>query len=122
MFGAGLNWRDTIAGQIQAATGIQSANLAVNGFATDQAYLRFRSEMPRFAHPVAVVAIFGPALMERNLHHNKPWLDDRLRWHPTESEWRLHHLFRFLTPLHREATILAAERTARSILLAEHAM
>lgn len=122
MFGAGLNWADTIPGRVQSATGLQSANLAVNGFATDQAHLRLREEIARFAQPVAVVAIFGPALMERNIRHNKPWLDADLGWHPAESEWRLHHLFRFLVPLHKTATIRTATAAARSVLCADQAI
>ena len=48
-------------------TGIQSANLAVHGFGSDQAYLRLAIELPRFRQPVAVVSLFMTALFGRNL-------------------------------------------------------
>ena len=40
MAGEGLNWDETIPAQVGALMGVQSANLAVHGFATDQSYLR----------------------------------------------------------------------------------
>ena len=40
-----------------AGLGAQSANLAVDGYGNDQAYLRLEAELPRFRHPIAVVAM-----------------------------------------------------------------
>ena len=38
-------------GQVGARMQIQSVNLAVHGFSTDQAYLRLQEELPRFVNP-----------------------------------------------------------------------
>src|SRR3954471_9614294 len=62
MFGEGLTWEERIPAQVESMLGVQSANLAVHGFATDQAYLRLERELPRFRRPVAVVSLFMPAL------------------------------------------------------------
>src|SRR4051812_32814060 len=58
VFGYGLDWPDTIPAQVQAITGIPTANIAINAHAIDQTYLRLRAELPRFRHPVAVVVPF----------------------------------------------------------------
>jgi hypothetical protein len=84
IFGYGLDWGDTIPVQVQAMTGVQTANIAVNAHATDQILLRLRHELPRFQRPVAVVIPFMPRLFDRNLDLDRPHLDARLRWHPGE--------------------------------------
>lgn len=84
VFGYGLDWLDTIPAQVQAITGVQAANTAVNAHATDQAFLRLRHELPRFHKPVAVVIPFMARLFDRNLDLDRPHLDSRLRWHPAE--------------------------------------
>src|SRR4051794_14722785 len=61
MVGHQLAWSETIAAQTSVMLGVQSANIAVSGFATDQAYLRLAAELPRFHHPVAVVSLFAPS-------------------------------------------------------------
>lgn len=63
MAGEGLNWDDTVPAQVGALMKVQSASLAVHGFATDQSYLYLESELPRFQRPVAVVTLFMPALL-----------------------------------------------------------
>src|SRR3954468_23071935 len=52
MFGEGLTWDESVPAQVGAMTSVQSANLAVHGYSTDQAYLRLQSELPHFRHPV----------------------------------------------------------------------
>jgi hypothetical protein len=84
IFGYGLDWPDTIPAQVQALTGIQAANTAVNAHSTDQILLRLRHELPRFQRPVAVVVPFMPRLLDRNLDQDRPHLDSRLNWHPAE--------------------------------------
>jgi hypothetical protein len=84
VFGYGLDWRDTIPAQVQAMTGIQAANTAVNAHATDQVLMRLRHELPRFRRPVAVVIPFMARLFDRNLDLDRPHLDSRLRWHAGE--------------------------------------
>ena len=48
MFGKGLTWEESIPAQVGAMLGKQSANLAVDGYGNDQAYLRVQAELPRF--------------------------------------------------------------------------
>ena len=67
MVGEGLTWDESIAAQIGAALGIQSANIAVHGYSTDQAYLRLENELPRFRRPIAVVSLFMTGLFCRTL-------------------------------------------------------
>jgi hypothetical protein len=105
MLGFRLNWRETLAGRIAAGTGLQSANLAVNGYSTDQALMRLSQALPHFQRPVAVVMLFAPGLLERNLEDDRPHLDADLRWHAARPAWRLEHVLRNVFPYHHRATI-----------------
>src|SRR5206468_425349 len=97
MVGHQLAWAETIAAQTSAMLGLQSANIAVSGFGTDQAYLRLAAELPRFRHPVAVVLLFAPSIFDRNLDDDRPHLGPGLLWLPPERHWRLTTLIsRFL--------------------------
>ncbi|MEA3033919.1 MAG: hypothetical protein QOH86_1935 [Sphingomonadales bacterium] len=98
VFGYGLDWPDTIPAQVQAITGIQAANIAVNAHAMDQTYLRLRAELPRFRRPVALVVPFMAQTFDRNLDRDRPHLDASLRWHPAEPpSFRLVELARRVT-------------------------
>lgn len=117
MFGYRLPWRETIAAQVEARTGIQTANLAVNAFATDQAFLRLRRELPRFRRPVAVVIPFVPMLFDRNLDEDRPHLDGRLDWHPGRPPpLRLVELARRLLRYRSEETIADGIATTQAVL------
>jgi hypothetical protein len=105
MFGEGLTWEETVPAQVGAAMGIQSANLAVHGYSTDQAYLRLEAELPHFRHPVAVVALFMTALFGRNLDDDRPHLGPRLVWLPAESHGRLASLATLLVPYRTDETV-----------------
>ena len=94
MVGHQLAWSETIAAQTSAMLGVQSANIAVSGFATDQAYLRLAAELPRFRHPVAVVSLFAPSIFDRNLDDDRPHLGRGLVWLPPVRQWRLMALAR----------------------------
>jgi len=85
LLGYGLEWPETIPAQVQALTGVQAVNMAVNAHGTDQTYLRLRRELPRFRRPAAVVVPFVPALFDRNLDSDRPHLDPALGWHPAEK-------------------------------------
>jgi hypothetical protein len=106
MFGYGLNWRDTIPARVEAALGVQTANLAVPAFGTDQSLLRLRRELPRFARPAAVIILFTPFLLDRNLDRDRPHLDPRLGWHAAEPpRLRLVELGRRLVRYRGDAAI-----------------
>ena len=85
--------------------GVQSANLAVHGFATDQAYLRLESELPRFQRPVAVVTLFMTALLGRNLDDSRPHLGPGLIRLPAVRHTRLMSLATLIVPFRRETTV-----------------
>jgi hypothetical protein len=86
MFGEGLTWEESIPTQVETLVGVQSANLAVHGYSTDQIYLRLARELPHFSRPVAVVAIFMPELFGRNLDDDRPHLEPGLEWGPARAE------------------------------------
>jgi hypothetical protein len=107
MTGYALNWDESVPAQVQALAGIKSANIAVNGYATDQAYLRLRDELPRFHHPVALVILFMPTLFDRNLDVDRPHLGPGLVWEPGIYQWRLARVLDIMFPYR---SITAVER------------
>lgn len=117
MFGKGLDWRETLAGRIQGMSGIQSANLAINSYSAGQTYLRVNSELPKFTRPVALVILFAPTLLVRDLDHNRPWIDQAGQWHPSKRTWYLSRAARALLPYRSPAAIDKAAVIDRQILL-----
>lgn len=118
MVGQGLTWDETVPGQVGALTGMQCANLAVHGFASDQAYLRLSAEMPRFRKPVAVVALFSPALFDRNLDDDRPHLGPGLVWRPANPRWRLAIIASWLAPYRGDEVIEQGITVTREVLRA----
>jgi len=116
MLGFRLNWPETIAGRTEALTGVQAANLAVNGYGTDQAFVRLHDELPRFAMPVAVVALFAPSLFERNLDDDRPHLDAALRWQAGRPTLKLERLMKNVALYHRIAAIEQAMAATSAVL------
>ena len=57
--------------------GVQSVNMAVYGYSTDQMYLKLERELPRFRQPEAVVLLYMTALFGRNLDDDRPHLRRR---------------------------------------------
>ena len=117
MFGKGLNWPDSMAARVEATSGAQSANLAVSAYSLSQDYLLLQRELPRFRRPLAVVVLFGPDLMVRDLDRGRPWIDGAVRWHAGTWSWHLGHLGRVLFPYHRSAAVAEAVATDRRILM-----
>ena len=105
MFGEGLTWEESIPAQVGALLEIQSANLSVHGFGTDQAYLRLETELPRFHRPVAVVSLFMTALFGRNLDQDRPHLGPGLMWLPATPHGRLASLATWLVPYRSDETV-----------------
>jgi hypothetical protein len=98
MLGFGLDQAESLPAQVQAMTGVQAANLAVDGYATDQAYLRLRREWPRFRRPAAVVFLYTPEVFHRNLDIDRPHLATGLVWRPAANQGRLMKVWRWLVP------------------------
>ena len=118
MLGYRLNWDQTAAPQIGAATGLQTVNLAVNGYGADQEWMLLRQKLPQFAAPRVVVALFAPLLIERSLDRHRPHLDADLRWHAAKPGWRLEKLFRKLLLYHSAARIERGIASTRSSMRA----
>jgi hypothetical protein len=118
MVGHGLTWSESVPAQVEALLGIQSANMAVHGFASDQAYLRLQAELPRFRRPMAAVALFMPGLFNRNLDDDRPHMGPGLVWLPSEPRWRLVAIAGLLVPYRREETIELGVRVTREVLCA----
>jgi hypothetical protein len=122
MVGEGLTWDESIAARVGAALGIQSANIAVHGYSTDQAYLRLEHELPRFRRPVAVVSLFMTGLFGRNLDHDRPHLDAGLVWRPAFPRARLRALAQVFVPYRTNASIDNGLRVTREVLRATAAL
>jgi hypothetical protein len=118
MAGYGLNWDETVPAQVEALLGTQCANLAVNGFATDQAYLRLLAELPGFRHPVAVVTVFIPTLFDRNLDDDRPHLGPELVWQPGVYQWRLARIRDVMFPYRSRDAIERGISVTREVLRA----
>ena len=99
-------------------TGIQSANLAVHGYSTDQEYLRLEAELPHFRRPVAVVSLFMTALFGRNLDDDRPHLRPGLVWLPAQSHARLKALATLIVPYRSDATVERGVAMTRDVLRA----
>lgn len=118
MVGERLAWKDTIPARTEQMTGIQSANIAVSGYATDQAYLRLKSDIARFRTPIAVVMLFSPSIFDRNLDDDRPHLMSGLQWHPPARRWRLAALARRVVRYRSAETIERGIATTREVLRA----
>jgi hypothetical protein len=118
VFGEGLMWDESIPAQLGAMTGIQSVNLGVNGYSSDQAYLRLQNELPRFRHPVAVVSLFMTMLFGRNLDDDRPHLGPGLVWLPATPRSRLAALGRLFVPYRSDADVERGVTLTRDVLRA----
>jgi hypothetical protein len=136
VFGEGLRFDETIPAQAAAMVGARAVNLGVNGYSSDQAFLRLRQQLPRFQKPRAVVSIFMPVLFGRNLDDDRPRLGPGLTWMPAARHARLVSLARLFVPYRTDeqvtrgialtqdvlrATVdLARSRGARPLLIVPH--
>lgn len=118
MVGEKLPWDETIPAQTGSLLHLQSANIAVSGFANDQAYLRLKSELSRFSHPVAVVTLFSPALFDRNLDDDRPGLGPGLTWHPAQNRSRLMTIARRLIRYRSDEAIERGVAATQDVLRA----
>jgi len=122
MAGAGLPWAESLPGQLASEHGPQIADIAVTGYSTDQSYMRLKAQLARFDCPVAVVTLFMPSFLERNLNDDRPHLDRDLRWHPARQPWRLESLARMVFPYRRVTTIDDGVVMTRAVLRATNAL
>jgi hypothetical protein len=73
-FGWGLDYAETFPAQVGADLGVQVVNLAVPAYGNDQAYARLVRALPDFSQVRAVVSVFLPVQLERNLAFWRPRL------------------------------------------------
>ncbi len=66
-FGYGLPHDETFVHLVGRDLGVQTVNLAVVGYGNDQAHRRVIDALPRFARPLAVVTVFVPDQIGRNV-------------------------------------------------------
>ena len=118
MVGQGLTWEETVPAQVEALLGTQCANLAVHGFANDQAYLRLVAELPQFRQPTAVVSLFTPGLFDRNLDDDRPHVRPDLLWAPARPRWRLAMIASWLVPYRSNEEIERGIAMTRAVLRA----
>lgn len=118
MFGKGLTWEESVPGQVGLMLGRQSANLAVDGYGNDQAYLRVQAELPRFRQPVAVVAMFMTTLFGRNLDDDRPHLGPGLEWLPGVRHGRLRSLAQLIAPYRSDDTVERGITVTREVFRA----
>ena len=118
MFGDGLTYDESIPGQVEAMLGVQAVNLGVYGFSTDQMYLRLRAELPRFPHPLAVVAPFMTTLFGRNLDDDRPHLTRGLVWQAAREKGRIATLAGLFFPFRRDTTVERGIAVTREVLVA----
>ena len=122
MAGEGLTWDESVPGQVAQILHLQSVNLAVDGYSTDQAYLRLERELPRYRKPVAVVMLFMTALFGRNLDRDRPYLESDLTWRPARPRSRLLSLAQIFVPYRRDAAVEQGVRNTRDVLEATAAL
>jgi hypothetical protein len=73
-FGYGLSYDETLPALVAHDLGVQAVNLAVVGYGNDQAYLRVVDALARHARPLAVVTVFVPDQVRRNVDGWRPRL------------------------------------------------
>jgi hypothetical protein len=72
--GWGVPYEQSFPALVAAALQVQVVNVAVAGFANDQAYLRGKEALAKFAHPVALVTVAVSEQIERNVRPTRQHL------------------------------------------------
>jgi hypothetical protein len=118
--GHGLEWPATFAARVGERLGVQVVNVAEGGYGSDQAHLRAVDALPRFAHPIAVVSLFLPVQLHRNLQDDRSRLVVRsgeLVVEPSSrSPFRLRQVFVDEIPYLSEAKLQRSLDLTRAIL------
>jgi hypothetical protein len=116
MFGDSLTYDESVPAQVEMMLSVQSVNMAVYGYSTDQTYLRLEREVPQFREPKAVVALYMTALFGRNLDDDRPHLLPGLEWQPAIQHGRLITLAGLIVPFRRDATVENGVAVTREVL------
>jgi hypothetical protein len=134
MAGHGLTWEESLPAIVGDALKLQVANLAVDGYAADQSFVRLMDAIPHFQRPVAVVSLFLPLMVNRMGRLDHPRLafegneakflpprpiqslrltqvfDESIDFHP---EWEIQSA----AEIFRQTARLARERNARMVFV-----
>jgi len=134
--GHGLPWDETYPALVGKALGVQVVNLGVHGYGFDQQFLRLYDTLPAFEHPVAIVTIYLPLMIDRASEETHPHLEFAGRepvvepldgfWHRSAlvrawwlaRPYRTDHPLELAAQIFRETNRLARERGAKAIFLA----
>jgi hypothetical protein len=73
-FGYGLTHEETFVHRVEEDLGVEAVNVAVVGYGNDQAYRRVLDVLPGLARPLAVVTVFVPDQIARNVDRWRPRL------------------------------------------------
>jgi hypothetical protein len=123
-FGYGLPWDETFPAQVAQRLGVEAVNLAVIGYGSDQAYLRVVDALPRSPAPLAVVTLFVPEQVKRNVDPWRPRLvlgpDGALSGAPPEGGPRLLRLVQQL-PYHGDDALRVTAAVLRATAAAARA-
>jgi hypothetical protein len=118
--GHGLPWPDTFAARLGERMHVQVVDVAVSGYASDQAHVRAVDALPRLAHPVAVVTTVLSVQLYRNRHDDRPHLvlrDGALALAPASpSHSQLRQLFVNDLPYLSEPALQESLTLTRAIL------
>ena len=134
--GHGLPWNQTYPALVGDALGLQVVNLGVHGYGFDQQFLRLHDALPTFQHPVAIVTMYLPFMIDRMAEDTHPHLE--LVGHepvlePVDAFWRRSALVRawwmarpyrsdeplkLAGEIFRETGRLAQERGAKAVFVA----
>ncbi|HEY2518358.1 MAG TPA: hypothetical protein VGI39_46135 [Polyangiaceae bacterium] len=93
--GHGLAWDETYPALVGLALGAQVVDLGVDGYGSDQAFLRLADTLPRFERPSAVVTFFIPTMVDRlaRIDHPRVEFDGlEVKVLPPDVGWRRLHL------------------------------
>lgn len=134
--GHGLPWGETYPALVGDALGLQVVNLGVHGYGFDQQFLRLYDTLPTFEHPVAIVTMYLPLMIDRASEETHPHLEfvghepvveplDGF-WHHSAlvrawwlaRPYRTDHALELAARIFRETDRLARERGARAVFLA----
>jgi hypothetical protein len=70
--GFAIDYGETFGAMVADALGVQVANVGVQAYAMDIAYLRLHDVLPRFEHPLATVTTVVPTALDRNSDTERP--------------------------------------------------
>jgi hypothetical protein len=121
--GMSLPYDETYAAMVAERMHVQAVNVAVQGYASDAAYLRLAEALPRFSHPLATVTLVFTTAIDRMLAPDRPhlllqpdgsWLTEPRRDRSWPGPLHVVDLFEHASGMHSAE---AARRT-RDVMLA----